>query len=200
MTKSCLAYFLKTEYNSNFLNIPLNFLGGFTGSPASGQTTHRSSTRLWKKKCILILHYYRFDPNFGNELSVSNMKVCHMYYQVFSNSIGLMRKKYTYILTQRASKRDHLRDMKIANFQNLFRGSWGCWENPLRPKNFGPGRTGRPVRPILSAIFGYFSNFERQKNPIKCSVLTTFLHLGGQLGQLGSHKSKIGLGTATQLE
>ena len=103
-------------------------------------------------------------------------------------------------LTQCASKRDHLRDMKIANFQNLFRGSWGCWENPLRPKNFGPGCTGRPVRPILSAIFGYFSNFERQKNPIKCSVLTTSLHLGGQLGQLGSHESKIGLGTATQLE
>ena len=103
-------------------------------------------------------------------------------------------------LTQRASKRDHLRDMKIANFQNLFRGSWGCWENPLWPKNFSPGRTGRPIRPILSAIFGYFSNFERQKNPIKCSVLTTFLHLGGQLGQLGSHKSKIGLRTAMQLE
>ena len=33
--------------------------------------------------------------------------------------------KYFY-LTQRAGKRDHLRDMKIANFQNLFRGSWGC--------------------------------------------------------------------------
>ena len=108
--------------------------------------------------------------------------------------------KINLILTQRASKRDHLRDMKIANFQNLFRGSWGCWENPLRPKNFGPGRTGRPIWPILSAIFGYFSNFEHQKNPIKCSVLTTFLHLGGQLGQLGSHKSKIGLRTATQSE
>ena len=80
--------------------------------------------------------------------------------------------------------------MEIANFQNLFRGSWGCWENPLRPKNFGPGRTGRPVRPILSAIFGYFSNFERQKNPIKCSVLTTFLHLGGQLGSRESTKGK----------
>ena len=80
--------------------------------------------------------------------------------------------------------------MKIANFQNLFRGSWGCWENPLRPKNFGPGRTSWPVRPILSAIFGYFSNFERQKNPIKCSVLTTFLHLGGQLGSRESTKGK----------
>ena len=80
--------------------------------------------------------------------------------------------------------------MKIANFQNLFRGSWGCWENLLRPKNFGPGRTGRPVRPILSAIFGYFSNFEHQKNPIKCSVLTTFLHLGGQLGSQESTKGK----------
>ena len=30
-------------------------------------------------------------------------------------------------LTQCASKRDHLRDMKIANFQNLFRDAWGCW-------------------------------------------------------------------------
>ena len=80
--------------------------------------------------------------------------------------------------------------MKIANFQNLFRGTWGCWENLFRPKNFGPGRTGRPVWPILSAIFGYFSNFERQKNPIKCSVLTTFLHLGGQLGSQESTKGK----------
>ena len=93
-------------------------------------------------------------------------------------------------LTQCASKRDHLRNMKITNFQNLFRGTWGCWENLFRPKNFGPGRTGRPVRPILSAIFGYFSNFERQKNPIKCSVLTTFSHLGGQLGSRESTKAK----------
>ena len=94
------------------------------------------------------------------------------------------------LLTQCASKRDHLRDMKIANFQNLFREAWGCWQDPLHPKNFGPGRTGRPVRPILSAIFGYFSNFERQKNPIKCSVLTTFSHLGGQLGSRESTKAK----------
>ena len=56
-------------------------------------------------------------------------------------------------------------------------------------------------RPACTANFKcYFSNFGLQKNPIKCSVLTTFLHLGGQLGQLGSHKSKIGLRTATQLE
>ena len=31
------------------------------------------------------------------------------------------------VLTQCASKRDHLRNMKIANFQNLFREVWGCW-------------------------------------------------------------------------
>ena len=116
------------------------------------------------------------------------------------NEVLHIHNYFRHLLTQCASKRDHLRDMKIANFQNLFRGTWGCWKNLLRPKNFGPGRTGRPVRPILCAIFGYFSNFERQKNPIKCSVLTTFLHLGGQLGQLGSHKSKIGLRTATQSE
>ena len=94
------------------------------------------------------------------------------------------------MLTQCDSKRDHLRDMKIANFQNLFREAWGCWQDPLHPKNFGPGRTGQPVQPILSAIFGYFSNFEHQKNPIKCSVLTTFLHLGGQLGSQESTKGK----------
>ena len=32
-----------------------------------------------------------------------------------------------YYLTQCASKKDHLRNMKIANFQNLFRDAWGCW-------------------------------------------------------------------------
>ena len=80
-------------------------------------------------------------------------------------------------LTQYASKRDHLWDMKIANFQNLFRDAWGCWQDPLRPKSFGPGCTGRPIQPILSTIFSYFSNFALQKNSIKCSVLTTFLHL-----------------------
>ena len=30
-------------------------------------------------------------------------------------------------LTQCASKKDHLRNMKITNFQNLFRDAWGCW-------------------------------------------------------------------------
>ena len=102
----------------------------------------------------------------------------------------LCRFKIFELLTQCASKRDHLRNVKIANFQNLFRGTWGCWENLLRPKNFGPGRTGRPVRPILSAIFGYFSNFALQKNHIKCSVLTTFLPLDGQLGTQEYTKGK----------
>ena len=31
------------------------------------------------------------------------------------------------VLTQCASKKDHLRNMKIAKFQNLFRKAWGCW-------------------------------------------------------------------------
>ena len=61
---------------------------------------------------------------------------------------------------------------------------------PPLAKNFGPGHTSRPVWPISSAIFGYFSNFALQKNPIKCSVLTTFLHLGGQLGSQESTKGK----------
>ena len=40
----------------------------------------------------------------------------------------------------------------------------------------GPSRISGPVRPILSAVFSYFSNFTLQKNYPKCSVLTTFLH------------------------
>ena len=46
--------------------------------------------------------------------------------------------------------------------------------------SFSPGRIGRPVQPILSAIFSYFSNFALQNNPILCSVLTTFSHLENQ--------------------
>ena len=61
---------------------------------------------------------------------------------------------------------------------------------PPRPKIFGPGCIGRPVWPILSAIFSYFSNFALQKNHIKCSVLTTFLRLDGQLGSQESTKGK----------
>ena len=30
-------------------------------------------------------------------------------------------------LTQYASKKDHLRNIKITKFQNLFREAWGCW-------------------------------------------------------------------------
>ena len=121
--------------------------------------------------------------------------------RLFSMGWGVLAPQiFKTYFTQCASKKNHLRNMKNANFQNVFRDAWGCWLDLLQPKNFSLGDTGQPVRPILSAIFGYFSNFERQKNPIKCSVLTTFLHLGGQLGQLGSHESKIGLRTATQLE
>ena len=46
-------------------------------------------------------------------------------------------------------------------------------------------------RPACTANFKcYFSNFGLQKNPIKCSVLTTFSHLGGQLGSRESTKGK----------
>ncbi len=34
--------------------LPLNFFGGLIGSPASGQTTHLSSTKLKKKDIDLI--------------------------------------------------------------------------------------------------------------------------------------------------
>ena len=52
-------------------------------------------------------------------------------------------------------------------------------------KNFGPGCIGRP---ILIAIFSYFSNIALLKNYPKCSVLTTFWHLDGQLGSQESTK------------
>ena len=67
-------------------------------------------------------------------------------------------------------------------FPKPFQGCLGMLVGPTSAQSFGFGRTGWPIRPILSAIFGYFSNFGLQKNLIKCSVLTTFMHLGGQLG------------------
>ena len=59
-------------------------------------------------------------------LSVKSLKseFCHFSYCVGQPKVSLNFYK---VLTQCASKKDHLRNMKIVNFQNLFRDAWGCW-------------------------------------------------------------------------
>ena len=72
-------------------------------------------------------------------------------------------------------------------FPKPFQGHFGMFREPPSAQKFRP----RPHRPARTADFKcYFSNFQRQKNPIKCSVLTTSLHLGGQLGSRESTKGK----------
>ena len=100
-------------------------------------------------------------------------------------------------LTQYASKKDHLRNIKITKFQNLFREAWGCWQDPLHPKNFG---TGRPIQLILSAIFGYFSNFGLQKKPHKMFSFDHFFASGWSIGVSRVHKRKISQRILTQSE
>ena len=75
-------------------------------------------------------------------------------------------------LTQCARIRVPLVVMKIVKFKDLFRAALDRWLDSHESKNFGLGRTRRPIRPDFSAILPILGKIEHQKNDIKCSLLT----------------------------
>ena len=57
-----------------------------------------------------------------------------------------------FVLTQCARIRVPVVSMKIEKFKDLFRAALDRWWDSHESKNFGVGRTRRPIRPIFSAI------------------------------------------------
>ena len=57
-----------------------------------------------------------------------------------------------FVLTQCVRIRVPVVSMKIEKFKDLFRAALDRWLDSHESKNFGVGRTRRPIRPIFSAI------------------------------------------------
>ena len=74
------------------------------------------------------MHWILKKWNMQHQFSIYEKKNTYLYNTCTSKYKLSNSKVHTLpVLTQCASKRDHLRNMKIANFQNLFRDVWGCW-------------------------------------------------------------------------
>ena len=59
---------------------------------------------------------------------------------------------FCHVLTQCARIRVPVVSIKIQKFKDLFRAALDRWLDSHESKNFGFGRTRRPIRPIFSAI------------------------------------------------
>ena len=75
-------------------------------------------------------------------------------------------------LTQCARIRVPLVVMKIEKSNFFFLAALDRWLDSHESKNFGIGRTRRPIRPDFSAILPILGKIEHQKNDIKRSLLT----------------------------
>ena len=81
----------------------------------------------------------------------------HLFWNSLVNPRGCLAKPLSVswshiLLTQYARIRVPVVSMKIEKFKDLFRAALDRWLDSHESKNFGFGRTRRPIRPIFSAI------------------------------------------------